>query len=81
MTDETKIIEIKNRLKCYEPDKPPYAERKKRLKGLADEHGIKATALAAGLTEATLRQYIGSRYTQPISENPVSQAETILKGL
>lgn len=77
----TKIEIIRDRLSQYKPVLPPYENRKKRLKKLADKHGIEATALAAGLTEATLRQYIGSRHVSAISENPVTQAEAILKGL
>jgi len=55
--------------------------RQKRFKKLIDIHGIANVALAAGLKESSLQQYI--RVSNPINirEDSVKQAEDILRDI
>lgn len=52
-----------------------------RLKQLVDEHGIDVTAHAAGLTVASLSQYLRNKRPTSIGEKSVVQAEEIIKEL
>ena len=72
--------EICNRLAEYIPTNN-YKARQNRLKELVGKHGIEFVALASGLTEGSLTQYLRVRTPQSISENTVKQAETVLEGL
>ena len=72
--------EICDRLVNYTPTNN-YKARQNRLKELVGQHGIECVALASGLTEGSLTQYLRVKIPQSISENTVTQAETVLKGL
>ena len=79
-----KKIEIEKRLKAYDVQSKLNTdrfERQNRLKKLVQKHPVELVALAGGFTEATLKQYIRAAVAPSISENAVTQAETILKGL
>ena len=76
----TKEEMIKKRLEQYEPTFD-YKGRQNRLKALVESHGVRFVAMASGLTEKTLIQYVRVRSPQAISEATVTQAESVLEGL
>lgn len=78
--NEVKKQEILTRLENYTPTND-YKKRQDRFKTLVASHGLEYVALAAGLTEGSLIQYLRVRNPQSISENTVTQAEIILEGL
>lgn len=80
LTVEQKEQIIKERLRNH-TEVHTYRNRQNRLKLLVKNHGEKFTAMAAGLTDATLQQYLRVKHPQSISENTVSRAESVLEGL
>ena len=58
---------------------PDYSVNRKRLCELVDNHGPEATAIATGLTEATVRQhYRNASGTAMISSHRLDRAEAVL---
>ena len=77
---------ISRKLEKYNQEKPTRMmatniERQKKLRELVDLHGLSSVALASGLTQNTLKQYIRVSLPQSISQDAIDQAEHILEGL
>jgi rhamnose utilization protein RhaD (predicted bifunctional aldolase and dehydrogenase) len=70
---------IKNSIQEFDAEYSGYYEdniqRQKRLKILIEKYDVTTIALAAGMTESTLIQYVRAKTAPAINENSVLKAE------
>lgn len=73
------IINALDEINCPERVQARMLNRQTRLQTLTDQYGITNVALASGLSEATLKQYLRVKRPTVISEHCVEQAEKVFQ--
>ncbi len=80
---ENKITKqrIIDAIENYTQDHLDNRKRQSRIKAMVEKHGVELTALACGLFQSTLTQYMRLKTAPSINENSVLKGERIFKEL